>query len=85
MHTTAYITARTGYGTTKTWIIETAPPQHLTLYLSPARTIQGRRLISAPLGRLSYTSPAVVLESQTRPNLDNIKCTYTVNFTQFCK
>jgi len=49
------------------------------------RTVQGRRLISAPLGQLSYTSLAIALENQTRPNLDDIKCTYTVNFTQFYK
>jgi len=47
--------------------------------------VQGRRLISAPLGRPSCASPAVAPENQIRPNLDNIKCTYAVNFTQFYK
>jgi hypothetical protein len=59
--------------------------QRLTLHPSPARTIQGRHLISAPLGRLSRTSLVIVLENQTRPNLDNIKYTHAVNFTQFYK
>jgi len=49
------------------------------------RTVQGRYLVSAPLGQPSRASLAVALENQTRPNLDNIKYTYTVNFTQFCK
>jgi len=47
--------------------------------------VQGRRLVSAPLGRPSRASPAVAPENQIRPNLDNIRYTYTVNFTQFCK
>jgi hypothetical protein len=49
------------------------------------RTIQGRRLVSAPLGQLSCASLAVALENQIYPNLDNIRCTYAVNFTQFYK
>jgi len=47
--------------------------------------MQGRRLVSAPLGQLSRASLAVALENQTHLNLDNIKYTYAVNFTQFCK
>jgi len=47
--------------------------------------MQGRHLISAPLGQLSCASLAVAPENQIRPNLDNIKCTYTINFTQFYK
>jgi len=38
-----------------------------------------------PLGQLSCASLAVAPENQTCPNLNNIKCTYAVNFTQFYK
>ena len=47
--------------------------------------MQGRRLVSAPPGQPSRASLAVAPENQTRPNLDDIKCTRAVNFTQFCK
>ena len=47
--------------------------------------MQGRRLISAPLGRLSRASLAVAPENQICPNLNNIKYTYIINFTQFYK
>jgi hypothetical protein len=85
VYATIYITAKGIIFKTKTKVIETSPSQCLTLYLSPVYTVQGRHLISAPLGRLSRASLAVVLENQTHPNLDNIRYTYTVNFTQFYK
>jgi len=47
--------------------------------------MQGRHLVSAPPGQLSRASLAVAPENQIRPNLDNIKYTYAVNFTQFYK
>ena len=48
---------------TETRAIKTSPLQYLTSYLSPTRTVQGRRLISAPLGRPSRASLAIVLEN----------------------
>ena len=80
-YVTACIIAKGITSKTKTRVIKTSPLQCLTLYLSPARTMQGYCLVSAPLGRLSRASLAIVLENQTRPNLDNIRYTYTVNFT----
>src|SRR5438045_8867574 len=65
--------------------IETFPPQRPTSHPLPACTMQGRCLVSAPPSCLSRTSPAPILESQTRPNLDDIMCICTINFTQFCK
>ena len=47
--------------------------------------MQGRRLVSAPLGRPSCASLAIALENQICINLNNIKYIYTVNFTQFYK
>jgi hypothetical protein len=82
---TIYITAKGITFKTETRVIETSSLQCLTSYPSPVRTIQGHRLISAPLGQLSCVSLAIVLENQTHPNLDNIRCTYAVNFTQYCK
>jgi hypothetical protein len=78
---TVYITAKDITAKTETRAIKTSPPQRLTLHPSPARTVQGRRLVSAPLGWLSRTSLAVAPENQIRPNLDNIRYTYTINFT----
>ena len=60
---TACIIAKGIIFKTKTRAIETSPLQYLTLHPSPTRTVQGRRLISAPLGRLSRASLAVVLEN----------------------
>ena len=82
---TTCITAKGIIFKTKTRAIKTSPSQHPTSYPSPTRTVQGRHLISAPLGRLSRASLVIALENQIRPNLNNIKYTYTVNFTQFCK
>ena len=70
---------------TETRIIKTSFSQYLTSHLSPTCTVQGRRLVSAPLGRLSRTSLAVALKNQICLNLNNIRYTYAVNFTQFCK
>ena len=82
---TVYITAKGIIFKTKIRVIKTSPLQHLTLYLFPICTVQGRRLVSAPLSRLSRASLAVILENQTRLNLNNIKYTHAVNFTQFYK
>ena len=84
-HATARITAKGITSKTETRAIETSPSQRPTSHPSPARTVQGRRLVSAPPGRPSRASPAVAPENQTRPNLDDIRCTRAVNFTQFCK
>ena len=70
---------------TKTRVIKTSLLQHLTSHPFLICTVQGRRLISAPLGRLSRASRAIVLKNQTCSNLNNIKYTYAINFTQFCK
>ena len=59
---TIYIIAKGIIFKTETRAIKTSFLQYLTLYSSPTRTMQGRRLISAPLGRLSRVSPAIVLE-----------------------
>ena len=80
-HATAYIIAKGITSKTKTRAIKTFSLQCLTSHPSPARTVQGHHLISAPLGRPNCVSLAVALENQTCPNLDNIKYTYTVNFT----
>ena len=80
-----YITAKGIIFKTKTRSIKTSLLQYLTLHLSPARTIQGRCLAFALLGQLSRASLAVILMNQIHPNLNNIRYTYTANFTQFYK
>src|SRR6266571_2985011 len=49
-YVTVYVTAKGVIAKTETRAIKTSPPQHLTSHLSTTRTIQGRRLISAPQG-----------------------------------
>jgi hypothetical protein len=81
MYTTAHITARTGYGTTKTQIIETEPLQRPTLYSLPTHFMQGRCLKTAPKSRLRRASPAIISgEDQIRPNLDDIINIHAINF-----
>ena len=62
-HATVCIIAKGIISKTKTRAIKTSPLQCPTSHLSPTRTVQGRRLISAPLGRLRRASPAVVPEN----------------------
>src|SRR6266568_9423676 len=83
IYATACVTAKGVTAKTETRAIKTSPPQRPTLHLSPAHTIQGHHLISAPQGRPSRASLAITLENQTHPKLDDIKYTYAVNFTQF--
>jgi hypothetical protein len=85
IYITAYITAKGIISKTETRAIKTSPLQCLILYLSPVHIIQGHCLIFTLLGQLSCTSLIIALENQTRPNLDNIRCIYAVNFTQFYK
>ena len=84
-HSTARVTAKATSAQTEMRAIETFPPQCPTSHPLPARTMQGRRLVSAPPSCPSRTSPAPIPESQTHPNLDDIMCVCAVNFTQFCK
>jgi hypothetical protein len=84
-HTAARVTAKSITARTETRAIETSPPQRPTSHPSPAHTVQGRRLVSAPPSRPSRASSAAAPEDQTRPNLDDIRCTRALNFTQFCK
>lgn len=78
---TIYITAKSIIAKTKTKAIKTSPLQRPTLHLFPMRIVQGYRLVSAPLGQLSHTSLAIALENQICLKLDDIKYTYTINFT----
>ena len=63
IHATAYITAKGIIFKTKTRAIKTSPSQRLTSYPSPIYTVQGRRLVSTPLGQPSRASPAIALEN----------------------
>ena len=60
---TIYIIAKGIISKTKTRVIKISPLQYLTSYPSPIYTVQGRYLISAPLGRLNCASLAVALKN----------------------
>ena len=60
---TACIIAKGIISKTETRVIKTSPLQHLTLHLSPTHTMQGHRLVSAPLGRLSRASLVIALKN----------------------
>jgi len=85
-YTTAYITAKTGHGITKTQIIKTMPPQHPTLHPLSACLMQGHRLRTVSKSQPRQASPTATLgEDQIHPNLGNIMNVCAVNFAQFCK
>ena len=85
---TARVTAKVGQGNTETRMIETTLPLRPTSYPLPARSVQGRRLATAPESRSrpKRVSLATISgQDQKRPNLDDIRSVRAVNFTQFCK
>ena len=84
-HSTARMTMKTNATEEETRMIETSLPERPTSHPSPARIVQGRRLVTAHSSPPRHANSATTPEDKTPPNMDDIRFFRATSFNQFCK